>query len=281
MLMRSMSVAAIGIILFVMTIALAGVESLPRSTPEAVGLSAAKLAEATNLLKQYVADHKIAGAVAGVARKGKLAYVEAVGFQDLAGRTPMTDASMFRIYSMTKAITAVAVMMLHEEGRFRLDDPVSKYLPEFKDVMVSLPGAASRPPSRAITVEDLLLHTSGLNHRTSEEYRTAQVRSRSDTLPQFITKIVHAGLMEDPGTRYRYSESPTVLGRLIEIWSGKPFDAFLNERVLKPLGMADTVFWVDPQHQARLATVYTLGPGGGLSPTEIEPVPFTVRGALK
>jgi len=261
--------------------AVAGVDSLPRSSPDAVALSSAKLSEATGLLKRFVTEQKIAGAVAAVARKGKVAYLEAVGLQDLAARTPMTDASMFRIYSMTKPITAVAVMMLHEEGRFRLNDPVSKYLPEFKDVTVVVPGSAPRRPARAITVEDLLLHTSGLNHRTSEEYRTAQVRSRLDSLPKFVEKIARAPLMEDPGTRYRYSESPTVLGRLVEIWSGRPFDEFLNERVFKPLGMSDTVFWVNPSQHARLTTVYTLAPGGGLTPTEIEAVPFTERGALK
>jgi CubicO group peptidase (beta-lactamase class C family) len=256
-------------------------ESLPRSAPEAVGLSAAKLAEATDLLKRFVAEQKIAGAVAGVARKGKLAYLEAVGQRDVAASAPMADTSMFRIYSMTKPITAVAVMMLHEEGRFRLDDPVSKYVPEFKDVRVAAgPGVAARPPSREITIEDLLLHTSGLNHRTSELYRTAQVRSRSDTLPQFVTKITRTPLMEDPGTRYRYSESPTVLGRLVEIWSGKPFDAFLSERVFGPLRMSDTVFWVGPENRGRLATVYSVAQSGGLTPTEIEAVPFTERAAL-
>jgi CubicO group peptidase (beta-lactamase class C family) len=129
-------------------------------------------------------------------------------------------------------------------------------------------------------VEDLLLHTSGLSHRTSELYRSAQVRSRSDTLPQFITKITRVPLMEDPGTRYRYSESPTVLGRLVEIWSGQPFDAFLRERVFAPLGMRDTTFWVTPDQRPRLTTVYAPGPGG-LSPIEIEAVPFTERAALQ
>ena len=253
---------------------------LPPAPPGAAGLSQARLVEATDLLKRFVAEQKIAGAVAGVARRGTLAYLEAVGLQDVAARTPMTTDSMFRIYSMTKPITAVAVMMLHEEGRFRLDDPVSKYLPEFKDVMVAVPGRAARRPSREITVADLLLHTSGLNHRTSEQYRTAQIRSRSDSLPQFVTKITRAPLMEDPGTTYRYSESPTVLGRLVEIWSGKPFDVFLNERVFAPLGMSDTMFWVGPEHRAQLTTVYAAAKGGGLTPTELEVMPFTERGAL-
>jgi CubicO group peptidase (beta-lactamase class C family) len=246
-----------------------------------LGPRPAKLREATDLLSRYVAEQKIAGAVAAVARKGKLAYLEAVGVQDVSTRAPMTDRSLFRIYSMTKPVTAVAAMMLHEEGRFGLDDPVSKYLPEFKEVTVlgSL-GETPRRPARDITVRDLLLHTSGLNHRTSDVYRTAKVRSRAITLPQFITNIVRVPLMEEPGTRYRYSEGPTVVGRLIEVWSGKPFEAFLDERVFTPLRMVDTTFWVRPEQRTRLTTVYGPAPAGGLKPIEIEEVLFTERPAL-
>jgi len=258
----------------------AAVDPLPRSTPESVGLNSAKLAEATALLKQYVADKKIAGAVAAVARKGKLAYLEAVGVQDLESRAPMTDRSLFRIYSMTKSVTAVAVMMLFEEGKSGLSEPVSKYLPEFKNVSVATSDGGVRPPSREITIEDLLLHTSGLNHRTSEESRRAHVRSRAMTLPQFVGSVVRVPLMEDPGTRYRYSESPTVLGRLVEIWSGKPFDVFLNERVFGPLRMSDTSFWAAAEARDRLATVYAPVQDGGLRPVELEDVPFTDRPAL-
>jgi CubicO group peptidase (beta-lactamase class C family) len=171
--------------------------------------------------------------------------------------------------------------MLHDEGKFRLDDPVSKYLPEFATVqVVDVPGAAPRPPARAVTVEDLLLHTSGLSHRTSELYRTLGVRSRADTLPVFVGKIARAPLMEDPHTRFRYSEATTVLGRLIEIWSRMPFDEFLQTRLFTPLGMRDTMFWVEPAQRDRLATVYGPAPGGGLTPVEIEAVPFTERPAL-
>ena len=254
---------------------------LPRATPAEAGLASAPLGEATALLTQFVAEKKIAGAVAAVARRGKLGYLEAVGVQDLETRAPMTERSLFRIYSMTKPVTAVAVMMLFEAGRFSLADPVSKYLPEFKEVRVAAPDGTSRPPAREITVQDLLLHTSGFSHRTSELYRTARVRVRTDTLPQFITKITHAPLMEDPGTRFRYSEGTTVLGRLVEIWSGKPFDAFLDERVFKPLHMTETGFWVRPEQRARLAMVYQSARGGGLTPFEIETeVPFTERPAL-
>jgi CubicO group peptidase (beta-lactamase class C family) len=251
----------------------------PRGTPEAVGLSAAKLSEATSLMKRLVAERKIAGAVAAVARHGKLAYLEAVGVQDLDMRTPMTERSLFRIYSMTKSVTAVGAMMLHEQGRFGLDDPVSKYLPEFKNVVVAVPGGATRPPSREITVRDLLLHTSGLNHRTSDIYGQAKVRSRAVALPQFIANITRVPLMEDPGTRYRYSESPTVVGRLIEIWSGQPLDAFVTSRIFQPLGMSDTTFWVSPEQTSRFTMRYAMR-DGTLIPNEIEDVPFTVRPAL-
>jgi CubicO group peptidase (beta-lactamase class C family) len=265
---------------YVLTISTAA-PAVVRTVTAVEGLSADRLRSATALLNQLVADGKIAGAVAAVARDGKLAYLEAVGLQDLATRVPMSDRSMFRIYSMTKPITAVAAMILFEEGRFRLDDPVAKYLPEFNQVrVVSAPGAAPRPPSRPLNIEDLLLHTSGLSHRTSELYRTAQVRSRAIPMSKFIENIVRTPLMEDPGTRFRYSESTTVVGRLVEIWSGKPFDTFLEERIFRPLRMVDTVFTVGPDRRARLATVYTPDPSGGLAATDTEALPFTDRPAL-
>jgi CubicO group peptidase (beta-lactamase class C family) len=255
-----------------------GAEPFPRGTPESVGLNAAKLEEATALLNRHVAEQKVAGAVAAVARRGKLVYLEAAGLQTIESRTPMTDRSLFRIYSMTKPVTAVAAMMLHERGRFALSDSVSKYIPEFKSVAVGADGA-TRPPSRPVTVEDLLLHTSGLNHRTSEIYRRERVRSRAQRLPEFIANIVRVPLMEDPGTRYRYSEGTTVVGRLVELWSGQAFDVFVTDQILKPLGMTDTSFWVAPDARPRLTTVYS-SQAATLSPIEIEEVPFTVQPAL-
>ena len=250
--------------------------------PEAVGLSSVRLREATDLLNRYVAQRQIAGAVAGVARRGQVGYLEAVGVQDLQTRAPMTGRSLFRIYSMTRPVTAVAVMMMHEQGRFDLDDPVSRFIPEFKNVVVlGSAGAAPRAPARPITVRDLLLHTSGLNARTSEIYRREQVRSRTIPMSQFIANLVRVPLMEDPGTRYRYSEGTTVLGRLVEIWSGMPFDAFLEERIFRPLRMTDTMFWAaTPEQRARLATVYGPSPAGGLSQVETETLPFTERPTL-
>src|SRR5262249_35486884 len=198
------------------------------------------------------------------------------GYQNVDAQTPMRAESLFRIYSMTKSVTAVAAMMLHDEGRFTLQDPVSKYLPEFRRVAVRDGEGPTRPPVGEITVEDLVLHSSGLSHRTSELYRRAEVRSRSISMDQFIGNIVRAPLMEDPHTAFRYSEATTVLGRLVEIWSGKPFDAFLEERVFRPLKMIDTGFWTRPEQRARLTDVYALSPSG-LTPIEIETVPFTEK----
>jgi CubicO group peptidase (beta-lactamase class C family) len=256
-----------------------GAEPFPRATPPSVGLNAAKLDEATALMNAFVAEKKIAGAVAAVARHGKLAYLQSTGVQDLETRAPMTERSLFRIYSMTKPVTAVAAMMLHERGRFALTDPVAKFIPEFKNVVVASADGPPRPPARAITVQDLLLHTSGINHRTSQLYQREKVRSRSQGLPQFIANIVRVPLMEDPGTRYRYSEGPTVVGRLVEIWSGQPLDTFMASQIFQPLGMTDTAFWVSPEQAPRLATRYA-GAASGLVPNEIEDVPFTVRPAL-
>jgi CubicO group peptidase (beta-lactamase class C family) len=194
----------------------------------------------------------------------------------------MTERSLFRIYSMTKSVTAVAAMMMYEEHRFTLDDPVARYIPEFSKVVVADPsGGTPRPAVRPITVRDLLLHTSGLNHRTSDIYQREQVRARTMTMAQFIGNLVRVPLMEDPGTRYRYSESTTVVGRLVEVWSGKPFEAFLDERIFRPLRMTDTMFWTaTPEQRARLATVYGPGSDKALVRVETEKVPFTERPTL-
>jgi CubicO group peptidase (beta-lactamase class C family) len=253
---------------------------MPKATADSAGMSAERLQAATALLQQYMADRKISGAVAGVARHGKVVYLEPVGLQSLESKTRMTEGSLFRVYSMTKAVTAVAVMMLVEEGRLRLGDSASIYLPEFKNARVQQGSGPARPPAREITIQDLLLHTSGLSHRTSDLYRELRVRSRSQTLPQFIVNITRAPLMEDPGTRFRYSEATTVLGRVVEVVSKTSFDAFVTQRILRPLGMTDTSFWVEPDAVPRLATVYQRGQDGRLAAFEIEEVPFTQKPAL-
>jgi CubicO group peptidase (beta-lactamase class C family) len=249
--------------------------------PERVGLSAAALGRVGALLDQFVTERKIGGAVVAVARRGQVAYLHAAGFQNIQSQTRMTERSLFRIYSMTKPVTAVAAMMLWEEGRFELDDPVARYLPAFSRVQVAPPQGqqAARPPARDITIRDLMLHTSGLSHRTSPLYTQLRVRRRDIPMSRFIDNIAAAPLMEDPGTQFRYSEATTVLGALIEVWSGKPLDEFLEQRIFRPLGMNDTGFWVTAEDRARLANVYRLS-DGALTPFEIEEVPFTVKPAL-
>lgn len=192
----------------------------------------------------------------------------------------MVDNSVFRIYSMTKAVTAVTAMTLLEEGRFALDDPVSDYLPSFTQVVVQAEDGSTRPPARAITIRDLFFHTAGLSHRSSREYAEAGVRSREIRLPEFIDNIVRVPLRDDPGARFRYSASPTVLGRLIEIWSGQDFDEVVQHRVLTPLQMDDTGFQVRADQRSRLTSVYRTEDGRPLEPYQIERLPFTERPAL-
>mgnify|MGYP003324035786 CR=1 FL=1 len=255
-------------------------KQMDRANPETVGLEPAIIAQITPLLEDMVASQRLSGAVVGVVKHGQIAYLEAVGLQDVQSLAPMTESTLFRIYSMTKAVSAVATMILHEEGHFELSDPVSRYLPEFGQVEVLQADGSTRPPNQAATIEHLLLHTAGLSHRRSAEYREAKVRSRSITLSQLVDNVVSVPLRSDPGSEYLYSISPTILGRLVEVWSGQSFDEFVEERILRPLGMSDTSFWVEPGDQDRLASVYSLSDGGGLNPYAIEEVPFTERPAL-
>ena len=266
--------------LLMATAAVDAQEPLPRVAPEAVGLAAQPLDRVTDLLEEFVAAQRMAGAVVAVARRGRLAYLESVGVQDLETGAPMTERSVFRIYSMTRTVTAVAAMILLEEGRFDLSDPVSDFLPRFGEVVVLEEDGSTRAPSRAITVEDLFLHTAGLSFRSSREYRAAGVRSRAITLPQFVDNIVRVPLREDPGMRFRYGTSSTVLGHLVEVWSGQPFDVFLAQRVFEPLGMVDTGFWVTPEQRSRFAAVYASSEDAPLRPHRIEEVPFTEAPAL-
>ena len=262
----------------------ASAQELPRATPEAVGLSSERLQEATRRLQAQVEAGDIAGVVAGVVRHGRLVYLEALGDLDLDRDLPMRDDALFRLYSMTRPITSLAAMILWEEDRFELDDPVSLYLPEFANQRVFVDAfnpdvAATRERRTEMTVEHLLLHTSGLGSRGSAIYRAEQVRLRSIALPQMVSNAARVPLFENPGTRWRYGISTTILGRLVEVWSGMPFDAFLQERVFEPLGMTDTVFRVDPSRADRFGPAYRPGPDGALRPHAIEAVPFTEQSA--
>lgn len=254
-------------------------------TPESAGLSSQELATATAVLQQHVQNGDIAGAVAAVARHGKLVQLEAVGFRDLERRDPMETDDLFRIYSMTRPITALGILLLHEEGRLDVNDPVQRYLPEFTDQGVlrdatSQAADDSRPRNGDITLAHLLTHTSGIGSRSSRLYTTAGVHSYDQTLEEIVRNVAGVPLFEDPGTRYRYGMSAEVLGRIIEVVSGMSAERFFRERIFEPLGMDDTVWYVDTERRGRLATVYRPDADGRLQPIEMEAIPVTDRRAL-
>ncbi len=260
-------------------------QNLPTATPESVGLSASGLDEATRQLRAHVDDGDVAGVVAAVVRHGQLAYFESLGQIDLDAERAMPDDALFRLYSMTRPITSLAAMMLWEEDAFELDDPVSKFLPQFASQRVLVDAAnpdptVSRRRHGEMTVEHLLTHTSGLGGRNSALYRAEQVRLRSITLRQMVSNAARVPLYEDPGTRWRYGISTTILGRLVEIWSNLPLETFFEERVFGPLGMRDTVFWVDASRVDRFGPAYRPDSNGTLRPHAIEVVPFTERPTL-
>lgn len=263
----------------------ASAQSIPTATPESVGMSSAALARVTAALQAHIDAGDIAGAVGAVVRDGRLVYMEALGQSDIKADRPMPEDAIFRLYSMARSITSLGAMILWEEGKFQLDDPISRYLPQFADQRVFVDAGSpdmdrTRPRNGEITVEHLLKHTSGIGSRSSSIYRAESVRLRTITLGQMVDNTARTPLFEDPGTNWRYGISTTILGRLVEIWSGMPLEDFLEERVYRPLGMTDTGFWVEPDDADRLATVYRPSREGALQPYQVESVPFTERPTL-
>ncbi|MEC3880899.1 serine hydrolase domain-containing protein [Parapedobacter sp. 10938] len=245
---------------------------LTASAPSTVGVSADRLARIDAMLQQSVTDGQIPGLVALVVRNGKIVYHKAFGTADAeTGRKQKPD-DIFRIASQTKAITATAVMMLWEEGKFQLDDPISKYIPEFKNPQVLQSfrygdtSYTTRPANREITIRHLLTHTSGLGYSMIDgDERMKMIYQKADATELFVTDEVYIGdfvkklaklpLHHDPGERYTYSLGLDVLGYLIEVVSGMPFDRFLRERLFDPLGMDDTWFYLPADKADRLVDV--------------------------
>jgi CubicO group peptidase (beta-lactamase class C family) len=255
----------------------------PAVAPEEVGMASARLANIREVMNRHVAEKQIPGASGLIARRGKIAYQETFGMADVEAGKPMRMDTIHRIYSMSKPITSVAVMMLYEEGRFQLNDPVAKYLPEFskmqvwvdeKDPQTGQPVLKTAPAKRPITIRDLLRHTAGLTYGVfgdtpvDREYRKARVLGESN-LAEFVKDLAAIPLQYEPGTRWHYSVSVDVLGRLVEVLSGKSFDQFLQERIFTPLDMKDTGFTVPTDKKDRLATLYTLTKEGKLQPATI------------
>ena len=259
-------------------------QSLQTVDPESAGFSSAGLHAVTANLQQHVDDGDIAGVVAAVARDGKLVYFEALGRLDIEQQKPMPKDALFRIYSMTREITSTAVLQLYEAGKFELDDPIQKYLPEFSEQRVLMdPDGTDVSQSRArsgdITVAHLLTHTSGLGSRGSTLYREQQVRDKNYSLDEMMTKAASVPLFHDPGTSFRYGIHATILGKLIEVWSGMPLDVYLQRHIFDPLEMNSTVFWAEGKDADRLAELYR-PVEGQLTPHRIEAVPWTSRPRL-
>lgn len=254
------------------------------ASPESVGMSSAALNSATARLQKHIDDGEIAGVVAAVARDGKLVYQVALGKLDRERDADMREDALFRIYSMSREITSVAALRLFEEGAFNFDDPVSKYLPEFSDQRVLLNAestdlSATRPRIGEMTIGHLLTHTSGLGSRSSALYRENNVRDRAQSLDAMVSKAARVPLFQDPGTEFRYGIHATIIGKLIEVWSGQPFEDYLQQNLLTPLGMTSTLFWAEGDMANRLAQLYR-PEAGELRPYAIESVPWTQRPVL-
>ena len=254
------------------------------ASPESVGMSSAALNSATARLQKHIDDGEIAGVVAAVARDGKLVYQVALGKLDRERDADMREDALFRIYSMSREITSVAALRLFEEGAFNFDDPVSKYLPEFSDQRVLLNSEstdleATRPRVGEMTIAHLLTHTSGLGSRSSALYRENNVRDRAQSLDAMVSKAARVPLFQDPGTEFRYGIHATIIGKLIEVWSGQPFEEYLQQNLLAPLGMTSTLFWAEGNDADRLAQLYR-PEAGELSPYAIETVPWTQQPVL-
>jgi CubicO group peptidase (beta-lactamase class C family) len=249
-----------------------GRESGPSGKAEDAGLSPERLQRISQMIQRRIAAGDLAGAVTVVARKGKVAYVSAQGVMDLESKQSMTPATMFRIASMTKPVVGVAVMMMVEEGKLRLNDPVSRYIPEFRGMKVAVqqtpaggsgdetPQFYTVPAQRDITVKDLLTHVSGLGSGAMSNSDLARVaRKEGETLADYIPRLGSTVLEFQPGSRWAYSPGAgfETLGRIVEIVSGLPLDRFLRTRIFDPLGMKDITFWPSDAQWPRVATVYT------------------------
>ena len=241
------------------------------TAPNEVGLSSARLSYLSDHFNRYVDDGKLPGYLVLIARRGKVAYLHRYGLRDVEAGLPVEENTIFRIYSMTKPITSIGIMMLYERGRLQLDDPVSEFIPAFKQLEVFESGDAESyltvPAEREMTIRDLLTHTAGFTydhmyaHPVDAMYRQRKFFSDM-SLQTMISHLSELPLLFSPGTRWSYSVATDVLGYLIEVISGQSLDDYFAERILEPLGMADTAFSVSPNNAARFAAGYERDGGG-------------------
>jgi CubicO group peptidase (beta-lactamase class C family) len=245
---------------------------LPLALPEEIGLSSPRLARLGEVLRGEIERGRVPGAVALIARRGRLAYFESFGKRDPVAGAPMAKDTIFRIYSMTKPIASVAAMMLWEEGRFLLNEPIAKYLPELGNRQVAVEHGSEIelvPAVRDITIQDLLRHTSGLTYEfrgtrpVQKMYMAAKIYRREQSTAEQVATLGTMPLLHQPGSRWEYSRSTDVIGRLVEVLSGLSFGEFLRQRIFAPLGMVDTAFHVPERLHSRLAAAFPRDPDTG------------------
>ena len=269
-------------------------ETLPIASPEAVGLSSKKLAKIDDVMETAVNNNKIGGVVALVAKDGKIVYHKSFGKMDEAPDRPMRGDTIFRIASMSKPITATAVMLLYEEGKISLDDPVSKYIPEFKNpkILIEVEHYDKKtdtetytyrlePAKKEITIRHLLTHTSGITYRFfgvdffEKIYTDAGISDgltqTEGTIGEMVKRLAKLPLMYKPGDSWSYGLSNDVLGYLVEVVSGMPFDQFLQKRMFQKLDMKDTYFFLPDDKVARLSALWEPDGSGGIKKTSEEP----------
>jgi CubicO group peptidase (beta-lactamase class C family) len=261
-------------------------QSIVDGTPESVGVNSERLTRIDKVLQEYVDKQQIAGAVALVVKNGKIIYHKGIGLDDVDARTPLKKDAIFRIASQTKAVTSTAVMMLYEEGKFLLDDPISKYIPSFKNpqILDKFNEADSsytvKPAKREITVRDLLTHTSGISYAVIGAKEATAIYAKNDIpsgvgTPQYrlsdvITRLGKMPLLHEPGERFTYGLNTDVLGYLVEVLSGQSLNGFMKQRIFEPLGMKDTYFYLPENKFNRLTTLYTQDKDGRMIKAEDE-----------
>src|SRR5580704_14428907 len=245
---------------------------LPQAKPESLGLSPVRLQRMSDTFKRDIDKGTIPGVTVMVARRGQIGWFDALGKQSPAASAPMAQNSIFRIFSMTKPIVSVGIMMLLEEGHFLLNDAIAKYIPEFADQKVGVENNGKLdlvPLARPITIQDLLRHTSGItydhtgNSLVQQQYQQSRLRSRKISNAEHATLVAGLPLLCQPGSEWNYSRSTDILGRIIEVVSGKTLSAFLTERILAPLQMAETAFHTGAENADRLAEPFPADPWNG------------------
>lgn len=258
----------LGIFLFLLFTSVIQAQQLEKTTPETVGMSSQRLQRLNTVLENYVENKQLPGAVVMISRKGKIAHTAAVGYRDYETKDPIRENTIFRIASQTKAIVSVGIIMLMEEGKLLLNEPVGNYIPEFNTTTVAVKDGDSYkvvPANRKITIRDLLTHTAGIGYGwglAHDQWEKAGITGwyfahRKAPILETVKAIARLPQEAQPGEKYVYGYNTDILGALIEVVAQQPLDVFLQQRILDPLGMKDTYFYLPPKLSDRLATVYS------------------------